>query len=476
MTARRLPDRGLDAVLRVRPAARWAAGMSIALWRYLDRTTQIEREDRTERGGDPGPADRPVPPGDRPVQPRAAGAGASIRRRYRVRVAGPRLSAEELIAALARDPNLASPYELARFVKTSGLLGEMVVGDEYVVWLPGPWNGPVRVADRTPTTFRLATLAGHMEAGEIEFRARHEGDELIFEIESVARSGSRGSWIMFEVLHLGKEIQLHMWAQFCEAAAGIAGGRPAGPVQVRSVRHPDERGRPAPSRRAARAFARLQDRRLNFDPASLDDTGPGSGWTVADHAAELPPERPGPPEPGGSWEVARDLVRHYRFADPQLIRAVYRPDDELEGRNMLLEGRFLGLRFMLGARVAAVIDGMREIDGRPGHVWGWSYRTLQGHLEQGQMDFEVVKWPDDGVVRFRIHAVSRRAAIPNPIVRVGFRIFGRGLQLRFARTACERMRRLVREELEGRPAPDADAPATVAVPAGGDDGDRPSGA
>ena len=48
----------------------------------------------------------------------------------------------------------------------------MEVGDEYVVRMPGPWDGPVRVVEVTPTSFRLATLDGHLEAGQIEFRAR----------------------------------------------------------------------------------------------------------------------------------------------------------------------------------------------------------------------------------------------------------------------------------------------------------------
>jgi uncharacterized protein (UPF0548 family) len=474
VSRRRPADHALDTVLRVRPLARWVVGAAVTLWPYLTRTTQVEREEITLPGTDPGPADRPVPGDQAPVQPRSAGAGASMRRRYQVRVVEPRLSPGDLMAALARDPNLASPFEMARFVKTAGLLGEMAVGDEYVVWLPGPWNGPVRVADRTPTSFRLATLAGHVEAGEIEFRARSEDGDLVFEIESVARSGSRGAWVLFGLLHLGKEIQLHMWVRFCEAAAELAGGRPAGPVRVQTTRHPDDRGirSHGTSRRARRAFARLQTRDLNFDPASLDDTGPGSGWTVDDHSADLPAEPPGPPAPGGSFEVARRLVRNYAFADPSLIRAVYRPDERLVGRNMLLEGRFMGLRFMLGARVAAVLDGIRTIEGRPAHVWGWSYRTLEGHLEQGQMDFEVLKWPDEGAVRFRIHAVSRRAAIPNPIVRLGFRLFGRRLQLRFARRACERMGDQVARALRerGAPAAAADGPVEVEVRSAGAEG------
>ena len=48
----------------------------------------------------------------------------------------------------------------------------MRVGDEFVVRMPGPWDGPVRVVERDPDArFRLVTLAGHLEAGQIEFRA-----------------------------------------------------------------------------------------------------------------------------------------------------------------------------------------------------------------------------------------------------------------------------------------------------------------
>ena len=115
---------------------------------------------------------------------------------------------------------------------------------------------------------------------------------------------------------------------------------------------------------------------------------------------------------------------------------------------MLLELRFWGLRFHVGVRVGGTYDETRDLDGRKGRVWGWSYRTLQGHLEMGQMDYELWKFLDTGEVEFRIHAVSRAARIPNPIVRLGFRLFGRREQVRFARRACDRMARLTAAELE----------------------------
>jgi Domain of unknown function (DUF1990) len=93
-----------------------------------------------------------------------------------------------------------------------------------------------------------------------------------------------------------------------------------------------------------------------------------------------------------------------------------------------------------------VIDELRRVEGREVRVWGWSYATLQGHLETGQMDYEVWKWLDIGAVEFRIHVVSRASRIGNPIIRLGFRLFGRREQIRFAKRACERMACLVSGE------------------------------
>ena len=63
---------------------------------------------------------------------------------------------------------------------------------------------------------------------------------------------------------------------------------------------------------------------------------------------------------GGLWANACRLVSQYEFADARILRGVYRPDSALLGRNMLLEGRFFGLRFYLGVRVTGVIDEERD--------------------------------------------------------------------------------------------------------------------
>lgn len=53
-------------------------------------------------------------------------------------------------------------------------------------------------------------------------------------------------------------------------------------------------------------------------------------------------------------------------------------------------------------------------------VWGWCYQTLEGHLEQGRLSYEVIKHLTTGQVAFRVAGYSRPAPIGNPIVRLGF--------------------------------------------------------
>ena len=198
--------------------------------------------------------------------------------------------------------------------------------------------------------------------------------------------------------------------------------------------------------RAQRALADLAGRPLNFDPAQLDGAGPQTGWRVDDYRRPLPSEPPGEPVAGASFEIARRLMSEYAFADPAIVRAVFDPVSTLANRNMLLQVRFGPLRFFLGCRVGAIVDETRTVDGREVRIWGWSYGTLAGHFERGQMDFAVWKWLDAGSVEFRIHVVSRRADGGNPLVRLGVRVVGRREQVRFARRACERMQQLVKRE------------------------------
>jgi hypothetical protein len=173
------------------------------------------------------------------IQHASDGAGPLFHRRYAVVVREPRLSPEELIDRVARDLNAVTPTSFAVFQKLEGDDEAMDVGDEYVVRMAAPWDGPVRVIDRTPRSFRFATLDGHLEAGQIEFRAAPAPEGLRFEIESWARSGDRLSNLLYHKLRMAKEIQLHMWTSFLERVAKASGGRRTGGIDIHTRRVED---------------------------------------------------------------------------------------------------------------------------------------------------------------------------------------------------------------------------------------------
>jgi uncharacterized protein (UPF0548 family) len=198
--------------------------------------------------------------------------------------------------------------------------------------------------------------------------------------------------------------------------------------------------------------ADLRGRGYNFDPRRLRELSADEHWHHDGRRQPLPAEPPGEPVPGGTFERARALMRDYAFADGSAVHAIFEQDAPLEGRDMLLVGRFLGLAFRLGVRVHGVVDEQRVEDGRPVRVWGWSYRTLRGHLERGQMSYEVWKWLDTGEVEFRIAAISHRARVGNPLVRLGFALLGRREQLKFYRHTCEVMARRTAAAAAGAPA------------------------
>jgi hypothetical protein len=214
----------------------WPLGVGLTSWRYLWRTTPLHRSERRASA-----AEEPVPPLPEgtplnDVQQAENGFGPIFHRLYRARIRDVIATPAELFARILADPDRAAPSEFATFQKHRGEAKTMRVGDEYVVRMPGPWNGPVRVVEVAETSFRLVTLHGHLEAGQIEFRVRDSDGCLLFEIESWASSGDRLSRILYTRLRMSKEVQLHMWTSFIERFAEITGGRLTGGIEIRTVR------------------------------------------------------------------------------------------------------------------------------------------------------------------------------------------------------------------------------------------------
>ena len=211
--------------------SRWLVGMGLVSWRYLWSTTPLHRSESHE--------DEPHLPPELPdtisregLQPWQSGVGALYHRRFRVRIADADEDAATLMQTVVRDLGRLVPHEVVQVHEGEAAERRLRPGDDIVVDMPGPWNGPVRVVRADHDRLQLATLAGHLEAGQIEFRAYDEAPHLVFEVEAWARPASRTVRLLYSHLRLAKEIQFNMWVRFCLAAAQEAGGRPVDGVDI----------------------------------------------------------------------------------------------------------------------------------------------------------------------------------------------------------------------------------------------------
>jgi uncharacterized protein DUF1990 len=219
---------------RLAVTATWPLGIAITAWSYVWRTTPIHRREREgTREADSPPALPGAGVSLEAVQRPEHGAGPLFRRRYSGTILDTEWTPERLMATVKQDPGIVAPMSLARFQKALGEPGEMALGDEWLVRMPGPWDGPVRVIHLDATSFRFACLDGHLEAGQIEWRAdRDPAGGLVFQIESWARPGDRVSAIMHHHLRMAKEVQLHMWTSVVEQVRDLAGGRLAAGIDI----------------------------------------------------------------------------------------------------------------------------------------------------------------------------------------------------------------------------------------------------
>ncbi len=222
-----------SATRRWLTATTWPVGVALTSWDYMWRSTPMHRRETLE----PSP-DAHLPPelpGDAEtedlIRPQD-GCGPLFHRRYRTRIREASLAPDVLFSRLTTNLNRAAPTKFARFQKVLGDRDTLALGDEFVVRMPGPWDGPVRVLDLGERSFRLGTLTGHLEAGQIEFRLSDDDGLMTFEIESWARSADRLSNLLYHRVGMAKEVQLHMWISFLEGVVRLSGGRMTGGIDI----------------------------------------------------------------------------------------------------------------------------------------------------------------------------------------------------------------------------------------------------
>ena len=113
----------------------------------------------------------------------------------------------------------------------------------------------------------------------------------------------------------------------------------------------------------------------------------------------------------GLFERAKQGIINYDFSDPRIVMGHFDPKSRaLIGRNIALEMKVLGLRFL-----GAVRASWKRAKKTPvtSSVFGFRYDTLEGHFERGFEWFLLTKDHATGDVRFKIEAHWRVGAFPN---------------------------------------------------------------
>ncbi len=153
------------------------------------------------------------------------GYGPLYHRIYSVPISGNIDLALKMMQQLQVCINEFSPQVLARFEKVKGDAEHLKAGDEFMIHITGPWNGPVRVAEVSGNGFRLQTLQGHLEAGEIRLSLQQSdlNGSLRFEIESLARSRDAIVDFVYDKVPIARFSQTEMWTYFCREFANRIG-------------------------------------------------------------------------------------------------------------------------------------------------------------------------------------------------------------------------------------------------------------
>lgn len=181
-------------------------------------------------------------------------------------------------------------------------------------------------------------------------------------------------------------------------------------------------------------------------PESPERMTEENGWKRDGIEAAIGREAPGTPVPDGLFERARRVLVRYEFSDTSIVTGHFGVDTPLGERNMLLEIKVLGLRYLVGVEVGAV----RERVAVDHSVFGYRYDTLEGHIERGSEWFLLEKNGRTGDVRFRIEARWRAGDFPNWWSRVGFHVFAPYYRRRWRHRARARLARLS-ERTHNRP-------------------------
>ena len=258
---------------------------------------------------------------------------------------GPSLSAEELIGRVMADPDRAAPTRVRHLPEAPRRPGDLRVNDEFVVRMPGPWDGPVRVASDIAALVSLrhprrAPRGGPDRVPRRERRAARVRDRVV---GAQRRPALRAA--LRPAAHIQGDPVPHVdVVPRAASSSSPADGEPAGcgstPARSRcplTSEHARRRSSAPGARRAAR-----QSRSTSTATSARSWTRE-AGWRIDDYCQPLPARAARPARARRArWERARALMRDYEFADPRIVRAVYHRDSPARGPRHAARGPLLG--------------------------------------------------------------------------------------------------------------------------------------
>ena len=135
------------------------------------------------------------------------------------------------------------------------------------------------------------------------------------------------------------------------------------------------------------------------------------------------------------WDKAREGMSQGVFFPSSWV-SVYPADFSLtEGKDLVLLIKLWAIYVLAGTRIVEIID--------ESNCFGFTYGTLEGHVETGEECFWIEK-EENGAVFFHIKAFSRPAHF---LVRLAYP-FARSMQRRFVDQALKRMKKYVDSDIK----------------------------
>lgn len=138
---------------------------------------------------------------------------------------------------------------------------------------------------------------------------------------------------------------------------------------------------------------------------------------------------------GDAFERARQALFEWKMFDLGWVQLIHPPGLPIPGQTVLILARTLGLYSLSASRVLTMIDSDDEEIRRS----GFSYGTLQYHIEKGEERFTVEHHQEDNSVWYDILAFSRPK---HPLARLAYPL-SRAAQRRFAQDSKAAMLRAV---------------------------------